>query len=78
MSTVRNENMNENMLRYSSTEFKSCWHSWKPEWERFDNCCNNDQEMVNPEEEAVYHSITQDGGSVNADDVECLDANKDE
>jgi hypothetical protein len=30
------------------------------------------------EEEKVYHSATQDYGSVNADDVEFLDANNDE
>jgi hypothetical protein len=33
---------------------------------------------VNQDEEEVYHSVTQDDGCVNADDVECLDANKDE
>jgi len=73
MGTVRHENMNENILKCSVN-----WHSCRPEWERLDNCCNNDHEQVIHEEEKVYHSATQDDGSVNADDVEFLDANNDE
>ena len=77
MSTMMNEYMNENMLGCTN-EYNGCWDSWKPEWERFDNCWNDDQELVNQDEEEIYHSVTQDAGGVCADDVEYLDANKDE